>query len=274
MLPLRIAMTTPKVKASDVEQEIEEYLSENNFEHSNVPIPQQLYRELTDNPDDNPCSNVILRKAQKIVSELDSIFLPGGEDLPAALYGEKERGRPRPNTDYRRSIFEIALLHHAYNKGIPLMSICRGFQASNVFFGAVLEQHVDGHSNKIQRFKPLYKNHHGLLHEGLKNSIVAMSYHHQGVAEQRAPRRYLETIAVHKGIVKAGEPVHPAAAPMILLQYHPEYNDYVSKNIMGKELLASKANDKFWHMFFDSAQAYRNKKLLSAQLLKREEFLE
>ena len=74
---------------------------------------------------------------------MDGLLLSGGTDLDPALYGEGMRGsvgisRPRDDLD-------LAAWHAAERRGAPVLGICRGLQAINVFMGGRLVQHLDGH---------------------------------------------------------------------------------------------------------------------------------
>lgn len=190
LLPLRITMQAQKATKEGVNKEVEAALQEIDPNDPNkIPIAQSLIQKLA--VDTNSESARILRKAEKLASQVDSFFLPGGEDVPPALYGQKKGDQTDWGDDYRRSILELGMIHQSFNKGIPLMAVCRGFQMSNVYCGAQLIQHVDGHKG-IQTLKLTYPEKQGLYADAMKKSIVTACFHHQAVPQETAAREHLQ----------------------------------------------------------------------------------
>ena len=77
------------------------------------------------------------------LAAMDGLLLSGGTDLDPALYGsapERSLGIQR-----RRDALELAAWETAAARGLPVLGICRGLQAVNVFMGGRLVQHLDGH---------------------------------------------------------------------------------------------------------------------------------
>lgn len=265
-IPLRITMQAQKVTKKGVNEEVELALADiGPYDRDKLPIPQRLIKKLAKDPDSE--SAKILKKAEKLASQVDSLLLPGGEDVPPGLYGQEKGENTNWKDDYRRSILELGLIHQSFTKGIPLMAICRGFQITQVYFGAELVQHVDSH-NGLQKFKLSIANKRGLYGEAIKNNIISLSWHHQGVLEAAPVTEHLETAVCYNGLVKAAEMNKSGATPMVLLQFHPEFYKAKTANSIceeivdaGLNLIMSKENEAFWKILSDSARAYRTKKI-------------
>jgi putative glutamine amidotransferase len=74
---------------------------------------------------------------------MDGLLISGGADLHPERYGHPDRGSVTVELD------RDALEHEAWTasqaRSLPVLGVCRGFQAINVFSGGTLLQHVDGH---------------------------------------------------------------------------------------------------------------------------------
>lgn len=279
-IPLRITMQSQKTTKEGVNAEVEAALqSIGPYDRTESPIAQRLLKYIAENPEyiaENPESESakILKKAEKLASEVDSFFLPGGEDVPPALYGQEKGEQTDWGGDYRRSILELGMIHHSFNKGIPLMAVCRGFQMSNVYFGAQLIQHIDGHK-KLQTFELGTPEKSGLYAEAMKHNIISACFHHQAVSQDTAATEHLEPSIFYEGLVKASELKESGTAPMVLLQFHPEFYkahtaDSLSRDFIdtGLNIRMAEDNERFWDILSDSAEAHRTKQVTLQQLEK------
>ncbi len=75
---------------------------------------------------------------------MDGLLLTGGSDIHPSRYGHADAGSHGVEPD--RDALEAEAWAAAAIRGVPVLGICRGFQAINVFAGGSLLQHVDGHS--------------------------------------------------------------------------------------------------------------------------------
>jgi len=260
-IPLRIALKNQKVIKENVNQEVERALADIGPCHADQPpIPQRLIKTILEDPGNHANARHILEKAEKLSAEVDSFFLPGGEDVPPALYGATVEETSDWGGDYRRSILELGMIHYSVNKGIPLMGVCRGFQMSNVYFGAQLVQHVQRQLNCAQKFTLDNQASAGLLNTILKGTIVGAVAHHQAIQKDKGEAtEYLEGLLTFDGLVKASQPKEGGVAPMILLQFHPEFYGAPSADSTQRQMVdfpmqivLSEKNDDFWKVLSNS----------------------
>ena len=76
-----------------------------------------------------------------VLDRIDGLILSGGGDVEPHRYGQ-ERHETTWNTNFDRDEFELALVHAAYARKIPVLAICRGVQVVNVAFGGTLIQDI------------------------------------------------------------------------------------------------------------------------------------
>ena len=119
---------------------------------------------------------------------MDGLLLPGGADLDPRRYGEE----PLPTTQVEsgRDELEADAWQAARDRGLPVLGVCRGMQAINVFSGGSLVQHVDGHDSPPFP-SPEARPHPmriigtsrlaGILGMADREVIEVNSYHHQVV---------------------------------------------------------------------------------------------
>lgn len=165
-----------------------------------------------------------------IYEMLDGVFLPGGEDLDPALYGE-ERHEFLGAVDGERDRTEMLLARWALADGKPLLAICRGMQMLNVASGGSLYQDIraqrDG-SEKHDYFPPAFERVR-ISHDidiqpesrlgrifGQRSTVNSM--HHQAL---KSLGQQCQPIAwAPDGVVEA---VEVAGHPFALgVQWHPE----------------------------------------------------
>jgi putative glutamine amidotransferase len=75
---------------------------------------------------------------------MTGLLLSGGADIDPARYDSPNRGSVSMEAD--RDQLEAAAFESAEARGLPVLGICRGFQALNVFLGGRLLQDVPGHA--------------------------------------------------------------------------------------------------------------------------------
>ncbi|MEJ6400974.1 gamma-glutamyl-gamma-aminobutyrate hydrolase family protein [Nicoliella lavandulae] len=86
-----------------------------------------------------PIGNVAQTK--RLIDEVDGLILKGGIDVNPELYNE-EALATTDNPDDERDAAEFTALKESTSNGKPVLGICRGMQAINVFFGGTLYQDI------------------------------------------------------------------------------------------------------------------------------------
>jgi gamma-glutamyl-gamma-aminobutyrate hydrolase PuuD len=159
------------------------------------------------------------------VDRLDAVVLAGGPDVEPARYGappHPRTGQPRPERDAA----ELAVLHRALDRGIPVLGVCRGAQVLNVGLGGTLVQHVPdavGHSGHNPS-PGVFGTVEVALEPGsrvgaaLGATATVRCHHHQALG--RLADGLVVTGRATDGLVEA---VELAGAPFVVgVQWHPE----------------------------------------------------
>ena len=182
---------------------------------------------------------------------MDGLLLPGGADLDPALYGEQPH--PAVAVEGLRDDLELEAWSAARRHGVPVLGVCRGFQAINVFSGGRLVQHLEGHDS------PTYAPEAHPLHLDPASRLAGIlgdtdpllraevnSYHHQALRPADLARGLVASGMAphHEGdLVEALEAVDREDW-LIGVQFHPERPEFI-----GPEF------DRLWRAFVDAARA-------------------
>jgi putative glutamine amidotransferase len=171
----------------------------------------------------------LIEEPSEALETIDGLLLAGGADIDPATYGA-QRHAETVGTVPERDAFEIALVHEAVARGMPVLGICRGMQLINVAYGGTLFQHL-----------PEYMGHHehcrvpGSFEDAdhevrlLEGSLAARaagesehatkSHHHQGVDRVGEGLR----VTGYSTIDELPEAIElPAPAWVMGVQWHPE----------------------------------------------------
>lgn len=164
----------------------------------------------------------------RYIDMIDGLILTGGEDVSPLLFGE-EPIKEVKNICYHRDEMEISIFNKAYEKGIPVLGICRGLQVFNVALGGTLYQdiHVQipdalGHVSTYNiegGYHSINLTKGTMLYDIFKEEKISVnSQHHQSVKDLG---RNLKVNA--KSLDGVIEGVESTTDKFILgLQFHPE----------------------------------------------------
>lgn len=163
---------------------------------------------------------------------MDGLLLTGGADVDPSRFGRPAQGAIE--IEPGRDALEAEAWDAAQGRGLPVLGICRGFQAINVFSGGTLLQHVDGHSGASWghgpaathplRVAPGTRLARILFPTNARGGVLEVNtYHHQGVrAADLAPG----LVASAWASSPSGDLVEGLEAAdsrfVIALQAHPE----------------------------------------------------
>jgi putative glutamine amidotransferase len=171
-----------------------------------------------------------LSSEEDVLQALDlahGVVLTGSEDIDPALYGQERHEKTRL-MHRRREKFVMELARFAYQRDMPLLAICGGFQSLAVALGGSLIQHIpDSFENALQHFTTTRDAPpHDVEIDGKSRlySIVGRSplrtnsFHHQAL--DRPPASLIVTAHAADGVIEAYE--DPGKRFCIGVQWHPE----------------------------------------------------
>lgn len=153
------------------------------------------------------------------LDRLGGLLLPGGGDVEPHRYGQE------PETDALYGMvglhdeFDLALVHAAIERDLPVLAICRGMQVLNVSQGGTLIQDLEGEGH--------WMNEHPVtIVEGSRLAAAVgttqlrhcYSVHHQGLDALGAGIR--PVAHDEHGLIEAVE--YEQASWIVGVQWHPE----------------------------------------------------
>jgi len=162
---------------------------------------------------------------EDILDVLDGLVLSGGSDLDPASYGQEVHPETKGVIE-ERDRAELALLHGALERDMPVLAVCRGSQILNVGLGGDLVQHlpeVVGH-DEHKHTPGEYADHDVSLEPGtrleslLGDHAPVKSHHHQGFGQLGSGLR--EAARAEDGTVEALE--DPSRRFALGVLWHPE----------------------------------------------------
>jgi putative glutamine amidotransferase len=164
-----------------------------------------------------------LPTAPKLVNtyldRLGGLLLPGGGDVEPHRYGQE------PETDALYGMvglhdeFDLALVHAAIERDIPVLAICRGMQVLNVSQGGTLIQDLDGGGHWMCEH-PVQVDAGSRLAAALGTDALTHCYsvHHQGLAQ--LGDGLVPVARDPEGLIEAVE--FTDASWVVGVQWHPE----------------------------------------------------
>jgi putative glutamine amidotransferase len=124
------------------------------------------------------------------LASMDGLVISGGADIDPAMYHDRMAGAR--DLDPGRDRLDADAFRVAQDRSLPVLGVCRGLQAINVFSGGSLLQHLDGHESRPYPAVPAAQ-HPIRITGGTRlasivggaDSLVVNTYHHQAVTTDR-----------------------------------------------------------------------------------------
>jgi putative glutamine amidotransferase len=160
---------------------------------------------------------------------MDGLLISGGADIDPARYAEAVASSRA--AELGRDEIDAVAFDAAQERRVPVLGVCRGLQAINVFSGGTLLQHMAGHESAPYP-SPAVTQHAVAIHDGTRlagivgepGALVVNSYHHQAVTPDRlAPPLIANALADHDGaMLVEGLEARDPDRWLIGVQCHPE----------------------------------------------------
>jgi putative glutamine amidotransferase len=195
------------------------------------------------------------------LASMDGLVISGGPDIDPNLYNDHLAGARDP--DPGRDRVDADAFRAAQERSVPVLGVCRGLQAINVFSGGSLLQHLDGHESRSYPAVPAEQHAIQVLGGTRLSSIIGgaealmvNTYHHQAVTIDRlAP----SLIASASASDPAGELVEALESRdpdrwLLGIQCHPERTE-------SSPLVL----ERLWTAFVAAALDYRSRAAVEPQ---------
>ena len=149
---------------------------------------------------------------------ISGVIMPGGSDVNPRVYGQEPSSENIYGVDDLQDEVDLTMVGYVLKVGMPLLSICRGYQVTNVALGGTLLQDME----KPHRHQVAAVTLEKYLDElGLSSPVVQASCYHHQIIDQLAPG--VEAIAHSaEGFVEAVK--YPSEGWAYGVQWHPEDN--------------------------------------------------
>ena len=170
-----------------------------------------------------------LLKNEEVARSVDGLILTGGGDVHPSLYGKSDAIGKAEGVNEQRDAFEFSVIEIALDVEIPILGICRGMQAMNVYLGGslIVDLPEAGYRSHVIRDDLDFRHPLELAPNTMIEGIAGPgphrvnSVHHQAV--DQLGKGLMVTARSDDGVAEALEWVLKDRMPFLLLvQWHPE----------------------------------------------------
>ena len=213
--------------------------------------------------------------AEKFLDNVDCLALSGNIAMidPELFNQVRMEGQ---SYDFSRTIAELALVHVATQRGMPIMGICGGHQVVAVYGGGTIKD-----LNAAELDKQRFLNYDAIRFnaDSMLKKIVGQNLNSDNPLEQEffgahnqavdeLGKGFLKTAIGSDGkLIEAAESEH--GAPVITTQFHPEVAVHGLPNspfLYKKIGLEREISLKIFDFFAKAGETYRNKKNLANEI--------
>ncbi len=166
-----------------------------------------------------------------VLGRTNGLVITGGADVAPEDYGAERSLRLGKVNVHRDALDRLAVVYAQDHPDLPVLAICRGIQAYNVYAGGTLIQDIPsevGEQVAHSQGRPAREATHEVAVEAPDSRVAEIvgcrkvmvnSFHHQAVRDV-APGLRVVARAVD-GVIEALE--RPEARWCVLVQWHPEH---------------------------------------------------
>ena len=153
-------------------------------------------------------------KLEEVLDLCDGFLITGGADINPEYFGEPNLGLSKEVIE-DLDVVDKEIINYAVKHKKPVLGICRGHQALNVFLGGTLYQDIGDSHRRILSNHEVKTIENSVLN--FDEEILVNSYHHQAVNK---PAPDMQVIAYHAD--GTCEAIVHNTLPVIGIQWHPE----------------------------------------------------
>ena len=153
-------------------------------------------------------------KLEEVLALCDGFLITGGADINPQYFGEENLGLSKEVIADLDTV-DKQIIDFAVKNKKPVLGICRGHQALNVFMGGTLYQDIGDDHRRILQNHEVKTIPNEVLN--FDEEILVNSYHHQAVNK---PAPGMQVIAYHAD--GTAEAIVHESLPFIGIQWHPE----------------------------------------------------
>ena len=173
------------------------------------------------------------------LATMDGLLLSGGRDIDPARYGRPRH--PSESVEADRDALEADAWAAAADRALPVVGVCRGLQAINVFSGGTLIQDLSGHATPSGsggrvtmhplRIEPGTRLARILFPTNVRGGVLEVnSFHHQGVGAANLAPGLIPNARAASAAGELIEGLETRDGRFVLgLQCHPERTDSTPK---------------------------------------------